>query len=46
MLNWTYLTVAKRTDSQQKVLQISSCLAFDAVLDMRAIELPVGVEHW
>lgn len=45
MLNWTYLTVTKRTDSQQKVLQISSGLAFDAVLDIRAIELPVGVEH-
>lgn len=45
MLNWTYLTVTKRTNSQQKVLQISSGLAFDAVLDVRAVELPVGVEH-
>lgn len=41
----TCLTVIKRTDSQQKVLQVSSGLPFDAVLDIGAIDLPVGVKH-
>lgn len=45
MLNRTGLTVTRHTDSQQKVLQVSSGLAFDAVLDIRAIDLPVGVKH-
>lgn len=35
----------KRTDSQQEVLQVSGGLAFDAVLNIGAVELPVGVEH-
>lgn len=37
--------VTKRTDSQQKVLQVPSGLAFDAVLDIGTIDLPVGVKH-
>lgn len=44
MLAWTCLAIIKRTDGQQKVLQVSSGLAFDAVLDIRAIDLPVGVK--
>lgn len=37
--------VSKRTDSQEQILQISSGLSFNAVLNIRGIDLLVEVKH-
>lgn len=41
----TVTTTLSLTYSQQQVLQVATSFPFDAVLDITARELPVGVEH-